>query len=172
MNEGLIATNEGLHIPASAFESQFHEEQVPYSNALHCTHHGKSYFTGPLARLHLNHERLSPRIREALQGTGLSLPFKRASLGIVARALEVLLAVDEALRLIEEYEPPPYPSVPVSIRAGTGMAATEALVVFFTIAMRSMRMGRFRLRRSFHPPPKTSAASRTTLGNSSQIFCI
>ncbi len=126
MNEGQLVTNDGLKIPASAFESQFQEEQVPYSNALHCTHQGRSYFTGPLARLHLNHDRLSSRTREALQGTGLSLPFTRASMGIVARALEVLHAVDEAIRLIEDYEPPPYPSVPVSIRAGTGMAATEA----------------------------------------------
>ena len=47
-------------------------------------------------------------------------------MGIVARALEVLHAMDEAIRLIHEYEPPPFPAVPVSIRPGTGMAATEA----------------------------------------------
>ncbi len=126
MNEGLLATNEGLHIPASAFESQFHEEQVSYSNALHCTFHGKSYFTGPLARLHLNYERLSSFTKEVFQSVGLRLPFTRASMGIVARSLEVLGAVEEALRLIEEYDPPAASSVPVNIRAGTGMAATEA----------------------------------------------
>jgi coenzyme F420-reducing hydrogenase alpha subunit len=38
----------------------------------------------------------------------------------------VLYAIDESLRLIEEYEPPEFPSVTVAIKAGTGMAATEA----------------------------------------------
>src|SRR5262249_280740 len=46
--------------------------------------------------------------------------------GIVARSLEVLLAIDEALRIINEYEPPERPAVDVQPRAGTGHAITEA----------------------------------------------
>ncbi|MDH5699385.1 MAG: nickel-dependent hydrogenase large subunit, partial [Nitrospirota bacterium] len=42
------------------------------------------------------------------------------------RSVEVLYAFDEALRLIEQYEPPGAPAVPVTLRAGIGMAATEA----------------------------------------------
>ncbi len=126
MNEGDLVTNQEYHITASEFESHFHEEQVPYSNALHCTLNGRSYLTGPLARLALNHDQLSPFTKEIFAETDFFLPFKRASMGIVARSVEVLYAIDEALRLIEEYEPPEFPSVPVAIKAGTGMAATEA----------------------------------------------
>jgi coenzyme F420-reducing hydrogenase alpha subunit len=126
MNEGEVVTNEGHHMAASEFERHFHEEQVSYSNALHCTLNGKSYLTGPLARLALNHDQLSLLAKEVLESTGLALPFNRASMGIVARSVEVLYAFDEALRLIEHYEPPGAPFVPVTLRAGIGMAATEA----------------------------------------------
>jgi sulfhydrogenase subunit alpha len=126
MNEGLLATNQGHHMEVREFESNFSEKQVPYSHALQCTFQGHSYLTGPLARLHLNHDLLSPLTKEAWDHTGLALPFKRASMGIVARAIEVLYTVDEVLRLIDGYEPPPMPSIPVTFRAGSGMAATEA----------------------------------------------
>ena len=64
--------------------------------------------------------------KEMFDATGFALPFTRASMGIVARSIEVLYAIDEALRLIEDYEPPSSPSVPAAIKAGTGIAATEA----------------------------------------------
>ncbi len=126
MNTGSLVTNEGHHLNVQEFEDHFYEEQVPYSTALHCTFQGKSYLTGPLARLSLNHDQLSPFTKEIFAETGFSLPFKRASMGIVARSVEVLYALDEALRIIEEYEQPSSPSVPVLFKAGSGIAATEA----------------------------------------------
>jgi coenzyme F420-reducing hydrogenase alpha subunit len=126
MNTGVLVTNKGHRLNASEFEDHFHEEQVPYSTALHCTFQGKSYLTGPLARLSLNHDQLSPFTKEIFAETGFALPFTRASMGIVARSVEVLYALDEAIRLIEGYEPPSFPSVPVTFKAGTGIAATEA----------------------------------------------
>ncbi|MGD9851160.1 MAG: Ni/Fe hydrogenase subunit alpha [Nitrospirales bacterium] len=126
MNEGDVVTNQGHHMPASGFEHHFHEEQVPYSNALHCTLNGRSYLTGPLARLALNHDQLSVLAKDILQSTGCALPFNRASMGIVARAVEVLYACDEVIRLMANYVEPETPAVPVTLCAGTGMAATEA----------------------------------------------
>ena len=126
MNVGSLMTNEEHQIPVSEFENHFHEEQVSYSNALHCTFQGNSYLTGPLARLALNHDQLSPLTQEVFAATGLTLPFKQASMGIVARSIEVLFAIDEALRMIEQYEPPASPAIPVTLTAGVGIAATEA----------------------------------------------
>ncbi len=125
-NEGPIASNRGLEIPASEFESRFQETQVSYSNALHCTLEGRPYLVGPLARLHLNQDRLTPLARQVLAETRLSLPLRNPFHGIVARSVEILFAVEEALRLIEDYQPPPEPALPVTVRAGTGMACTEA----------------------------------------------
>ena len=126
MNEGRIASSRGLDVPAAEFERHFTERQVSYSHALQCTLNGASYFVGPLARLHLNHERLPTVAKQALEASGLRLPLKRASTGIVARAVEVLFAVEEALSIIERYEPPPEPAVPVTVKSGEGTAATEA----------------------------------------------
>lgn len=126
MNEGVIKSNHGLGISAAEFESHFVEEQVPYSNALQCTLKGGSYLAGPLARLHLNFDQLTPLVKEGLAQTGLTLPFKQASMGIVARTVEVLYALDEAIRIIDRYEPPPLAALPLRVKAGVGMAATEA----------------------------------------------
>lgn len=125
-NEGPIASSGGLGIPAADFERHFTETQVPYSNALQCTLNGTSYLAGPLARLHLNGDRLTPMAKQALRETGLALPLSNPFNGIVARAVEILFAFEEALRLIDRYEPPASPSAPVTPRAGTGMACTEA----------------------------------------------
>lgn len=125
-NEGPIASSDGLEIPASSFEEQFHEQQVPYSTALQCTLDGRPYLAGPLARLNLNADRLFPLAKQALAETGLTLPLRNPFHGIVARSVEVLYALEEALRIIDRYEPPAAPSVPVTVLAGTGMACTEA----------------------------------------------
>lgn len=126
MNEGHIASSNGLDIPATEFENHFSENQVPYSHALQCKLNGASYFVGPLARFHLNYAQLPKVATQTLEETGLDLPLTRGSMSIVARAVEVLFAVEESLRIIDQYEPPAAPSIPIEITPGEGMAATEA----------------------------------------------
>ncbi len=125
-NEGPILSSGGVRIPAVEFEQHFREEQAPYSTALQCRLNGASYLVGPLARLNLNYDHLSALGKQVLADTGLSLPLRNPFHGIVARSVEILYAIEETLRIIDRYEPPPAPSVPVSVRAGTGMACTEA----------------------------------------------
>jgi coenzyme F420-reducing hydrogenase alpha subunit len=125
-NEGRIVAGNGLDIPVDEFERHFTEHQVPYSNALQCTLQGAPYLVGPVARVNLNHDRLPPPVTQVLAGTGLSLPLRNPFHGIVARSIEMLYALEESLQVIERYEPPSSPSLPVTVRAGTGMACTEA----------------------------------------------
>ncbi|MFJ1704951.1 Ni/Fe hydrogenase subunit alpha [Kitasatospora sp. NPDC088346] len=107
------------------------ETQVPHSTALHARLDGRRHLTGPLARYAISGHRLSPLAIQAAQDAGLGDPRQGAVCrnpyrSIVVRAVEVLYAVDEALRLIDAYEPPPHPHVEVPPRAGTGHGATEA----------------------------------------------
>lgn len=125
-NEGRIAASNGLQISANEFEQHFTEHQVSYSNALHCTLHGSSYLVGPLARLSLNHDHLTPLAKQVIAERGLSLPLRNPFHGIIARSIEILYAVEESLRVIERYEPPSSPSLPFTVRGGIGMACTEA----------------------------------------------
>ncbi|MDP1768713.1 MAG: Ni/Fe hydrogenase subunit alpha [Nitrospirota bacterium] len=125
-NAGPILSSGGLNISAEEFEQYFREEQVPYSTALQCRLNGASYLVGPMARLNLNHDHLSPLGKQVLADTGLSVPLCNPFHAVVARSVEILYAIEETLRIIDRYEPPPSPSVPVTVRAGIGMACTEA----------------------------------------------
>ncbi|WP_455379681.1 Ni/Fe hydrogenase subunit alpha, partial [Petrachloros mirabilis] len=125
-NEGPIQSSRGLSIAACDFEQHFIEQQVPHSTALHSTLQGASYLAGPSARLHLNQERLSPLAKQALNDTRVGLSILNPFNAIVARAVEILFAIEESLRLIHVYDPPREPAVPVTPRSGVGMACTEA----------------------------------------------
>jgi coenzyme F420-reducing hydrogenase alpha subunit len=125
-NEGRITDGNGLRIAGAEFERHFTEEQVPHSNALHCTLNGSPYLVGPLARLNLNHHHLTPLAQQVLADTGLSVPLHNPFHGIIARSVEILYAVEESLQVIDRYEPPSQPELPVAVRAGIGMACTEA----------------------------------------------
>jgi coenzyme F420-reducing hydrogenase alpha subunit len=125
-NEGPIRSSHGLHIEACDFERHFTEHQVSYSTALHSTLNGESYLAGPAARLQLNVSRLSPLARQAWEETNLSLPIVNPFNAVVARSVEILFALEEALRVIKAYDMPRLPSVPVVPRSGVGMACTEA----------------------------------------------
>ena len=55
MNEGEVVSNRGLRIPASRFEAEFEEIQVPHSHALQSVRRGGgSYLVGAMARYALN----------------------------------------------------------------------------------------------------------------------
>ncbi|MGX4688065.1 Ni/Fe hydrogenase subunit alpha [Streptomyces sp. JNUCC 63] len=113
------------------------EEQVPHSTALHSRLDGRRHLTGSLARYAVNGHLLSPLARQAAREAGLSDPPSASGTArgevcrnpyrsILVRAVEVLYAVEEALRIIDAYEPPARPYVDVPARAGVGHGATEA----------------------------------------------
>jgi coenzyme F420-reducing hydrogenase alpha subunit len=127
LNEGRIVSDHGLDIAASDYDAHFEEAQVERSTALHARLRERgAYLVGPLARYSLNFERLSPLARQAAREAGLGTACVNPYRSIIVRAVEVLYACDEALRIIEAYEPPDRPAVEVEPRAGVGCAATEA----------------------------------------------
>jgi coenzyme F420-reducing hydrogenase alpha subunit len=126
-NEGRIVSNRGLDISVREFDEHFVEEQVAHSNALHSVLKARdAYFLGPMARYSLNYDRLSPLAQSAARDAGLGPICRNPFQSIIVRAVEVLWACEEALRLIENYEVPDAPAVEVTPRAGTGFGATEA----------------------------------------------
>ena len=125
--EGRLGSSLGLDIAVDEFEEHVVEEQVPHSTALHARLRDRGpYLTGPLARFNLNYAQLSPLALELSREVGLEPPVRNPFRSIVVRAVELVYACDEALRLIAEYEMPARSSVPVTPRAGTGCGCTEA----------------------------------------------
>jgi coenzyme F420-reducing hydrogenase alpha subunit len=126
-NEGRIVSTQGLDITASEYDDHFEEEQVPHSNALHARLAARGrYHVGPMARYNLNFDRLAPVAREAAQEAGLGRLCRNTFQSIIVRSVEILHAFDEALRILEAYEPPERPFVEGRPRAAVGSAATEA----------------------------------------------
>jgi len=127
MNEGRIVSSAGLDIDVGDYEAHFEERHVPHSTALHSAIRERgSYFTGPMARFNLNHALLAPAARDLAREVGLVAPCRNPFKSILVRAIEVLHAFDEAVRLIESYEPPATPAVEITPGAGTGSGCTEA----------------------------------------------
>ncbi|MDT3706465.1 MAG: nickel-dependent hydrogenase large subunit [Thiobacillus sp.] len=126
IERGGIGASDGLHIGADAYADHFTERQEPHSTALYSDYRGQPYLVGPLARLNLNHDRLPERVRMLLAETGLVLPSRNLFHSLVARAVEILLALHEALRLLDGYREPDSPWVPVTPRAGVAYGCTEA----------------------------------------------
>jgi coenzyme F420-reducing hydrogenase alpha subunit len=126
-NEGRIVSNRGLDILPAAYDDHFEETQVERSTALHSTIRERgTYLCGSLARYSLNFDRLSPLAQEAAREAGLGATCTNPYRSIVVRAVEVLYACDEALRILAEYEEPERPAIPIEPHAATGYAATEA----------------------------------------------
>ncbi|MCX7718436.1 MAG: Ni/Fe hydrogenase subunit alpha [Candidatus Sumerlaeaceae bacterium] len=126
-NEGRLVSNKGLDIAVREFDEHFEEEHVAHSNALHSRIKRRgNYFVGPNARYSLNFDRLSPIAQEAAKAAGLGPVCRNPFQSIVVRAVETLYAVDEALRIIGQYEPPDRPCVDLEPRTGTGYGCSEA----------------------------------------------
>jgi len=126
-NAGRVLSNKGLSITPREYDAHFEEYHVKRSNALHSRHVGNgAYLTGPLSRYSLNSALLSPIAQQAAHQAGLGPTCSNPFRSIVIRAVEVVYALDEALRVIDAYEPPDRPFVPADLRAGIGYACTEA----------------------------------------------
>src|SRR5207249_4964946 len=98
--------------------------QVPHSTALHATLDGQGYLVGPLARYTLNSHLLSPTAREVAAEIGLGSSCRNPFRSILVRAVEVVYAVHEALRLISDYVRPEPAHVDVAPQAGVGHGVT------------------------------------------------
>jgi hypothetical protein len=94
--------------------------------ALHAHLHGKPYWVGPLPRLNNNLDRLPAQTQALLGETGIQWPSANTYHSVVARALEIHLALLEAIQILKAYRKPPKGYVEVTPRAGVGAACTEA----------------------------------------------
>jgi sulfhydrogenase subunit alpha len=128
IESGSVVSTDGRAFGAAEFEEQVIEEQVPHSTALHARLAGGvgTYLTGPLARYALNSQWLPPGAAAAAAAAGLGDSCRNPFRSIVVRAVEVVCAIEEAIRLIQTYEPPSLPNVEVEPRAAVGHGLSEA----------------------------------------------
>ena len=128
MCEGPIRSSDGLAIDPAQFEDYFREQQVSHSTALQAVRcdTGRTYFLGPLARINLNREQLSPTARRLADEIGLEHPCRNVFKSIIARSIELVHAYEEMLAILKDYRPARVARVEYAHRQGEGAAATEA----------------------------------------------
>jgi sulfhydrogenase subunit alpha len=128
MNEGRIVSTSGLSIEVADYEEHFEERQVQHSTALHSVRKsdGTCYCVGPLARVNLNFDRLSPRAKRVADEIAFSVPCCNPFKTIIARGLEVVHAYEEALDILRTYIPFSPPRSEFQVTSSQGCAATEA----------------------------------------------
>jgi sulfhydrogenase subunit alpha len=127
MDRGRIISDRGLDIEPARFDDHFVEEHVEHSTALHARLRARgSYLTGPLSRYSLASRKLRPLAADAARDAGLGPSCPNPFQSIIVRAVELVQATDDALALIDAYEPPDPPAVEIEPRAGIGHGATEA----------------------------------------------
>ncbi|MGB9359281.1 MAG: Ni/Fe hydrogenase subunit alpha [Acidimicrobiia bacterium] len=126
-NEGNIASSKGIDIPVSQFNEFFTEEHVERSNALHSRVRGRgAYHVGPLARYAINFEKLTPLAQKCAAEAGLAPVVNNPFKSIIVRSVETLYAIEEALRIIDEYVEPAESWVRYTPKAAVGHGASEA----------------------------------------------
>lgn len=126
VNDGNLVSTKGLNVPNSAYREVLIERHVPHSNAKHAVVKDRdSFLVGPLARVNLNFEQLSPDAKKVAAEVGFEPPAFNPFLNAVARGIELVHAVDECLQIIDRLELKPE-EIKVEVKAGEGYAVTEA----------------------------------------------
>jgi sulfhydrogenase subunit alpha len=124
---GRIVSNRGLDIAPAQFGANVVEEHVEHSNALHAKIRDRgNYLCGPVSRYNLASGELWDLARDAARDAGLGERCTNPFRSIVVRSVELVQAFDEALAILDHYEPPDHPAVEVAPRHAVGHGATEA----------------------------------------------
>ena len=126
LENGTIARSAGPVFGIEDFSKHVQETHVAHSTALHATLDGRPHLTGPMARYTLNRDKLSPLALEAAAAAGLGAECRNPFRSILVRAVETVYVVEEALRIIENYQRPAKPHVEVEPRPGVGHGWSEA----------------------------------------------
>lgn len=128
ITEGRLVSNRGMDIAIGEFLDYVGEDHVARSNALqgYLKTADEPYLVGPIARYNNNFAQLSDLAREAAGEVGLGSVCDNPFQSILVRAVEVLYACEEALRLIETYQEPDASCIEILPRAGVGHGCTEA----------------------------------------------
>jgi coenzyme F420-reducing hydrogenase alpha subunit len=128
INVGDLASTTGRRFTAKEFEQVSREVHVEHSNALHSlmVDGDTPYYVGPLARVNLNVEQLTPVAKDVLARSGMTVPDADPFFSMAARLAESTLAIEESIRLIRDYTPPDPPMAEVVPKVGRAMWVTEA----------------------------------------------
>ncbi|OYT62801.1 MAG: Ni/Fe hydrogenase subunit alpha [Thermofilum sp. ex4484_15] len=127
VNEGRVVSTEGLDVSEDEYRKYVYEVQVGYSTAKHSLVKGRgSFMLGPLPRVNLNYGNLSDDAKEVASRSKFKFPCFNPFAANVARLLEIITLIDEAIAIIDGGELEGPSRVKVEPKEGEACALTEA----------------------------------------------
>jgi sulfhydrogenase subunit alpha len=127
--DGDIVSSEGLHIPVSKFEDNFHELQKQNEIIKRMEHNGESYMVGAIARINLEKDKLNPRAHQYLESLNYVFPDYNPFHNILFQMVEVINLIEESVRLLRSLINSDLSlalTKVYKIKEGVGVAAVEA----------------------------------------------
>jgi len=128
VNEGRLRSSSGIDSPEQDYRIHVKEKEVGYSNTKSSLIKGNDFIVGPIARVSLNHQKLTPDAMKAAKRLGLDLPCYDPFANIKARVVELVYAIDECMRIIDTLKLD-FSEQPIRAEIGTpceGVSLTEA----------------------------------------------
>jgi len=126
INHGRLKSTEGLDIDEMEYRDYISEKQVSYSTAFHSyVKNRDSFMVGPLPRVNINFDQLSPDAKDAAKRSGVKFPNFNPFVSHLARAVELVHDIDECIKIIDRV-PLREERREIKCRAGFGAAITEA----------------------------------------------
>ncbi len=129
MNDGKVFSSKGPEIPVEEYEQNYQEFHAKQSTALHSARlpDRTPYLVGPLARVNNCFDQLTPTAKRYAEQCGIDWPSGNNFKSIVARAIECIVAFEDAIEIVSAYNRAPQVSrIPYEPKAGEGCHATEA----------------------------------------------
>ncbi len=125
--DGVIASTDAGTTPVENYRQWTNEYCMPHSTAKYTKNVRESYMVGALARFNNNHEQLSPGAKKAAAELGLKAPCYNPFMNNVAQLVEVVHAVEESIRLIDELltEGLQEEDRRILVKAGRGVGAVD-----------------------------------------------
>jgi coenzyme F420-reducing hydrogenase alpha subunit len=127
LNLGKLSSTEGLSCEESEYRKYIEEKQVPPSHAKYSTLRGRnSFLVGPLARMNLNFDRVCEDSKGVAKEIGIKFPNFNPFVNNIARAIEVVQYLADAINLIESTKIRKEKQETIKVKPSRGCAITEA----------------------------------------------
>lgn len=101
VNEGRLRSSKGLDAKEEEYRLHIREKEVNYSNTKRSLIGDKDFLVGPIARVNLNYDKLTPDAKKVAEQLELQVPCCDPFMNIKARVVELVYALDESMRIID-----------------------------------------------------------------------
>lgn len=126
VENGTLVSSTGLNLSPDQYENHFTEFHQPQSTALWSHMDGQAYLVGPLARMNLTAQTMPVASQPLLQKFAHRFPSSNMFDSMLARGLEIVFAMREAIEILQGYSVPANSFIEATPQAGVGFGWSEA----------------------------------------------